>query len=278
MFFSDAELSSRFIIHKKNKLNSILDWLGEIVKDERLDCFFENKWGTYSATQFSPLKESNITHPAIVFVHGLWAQKEWYSWIGDCLASQGYFAFLFTVPSKTVLNPRQWSDGIRSAIDHLLNEKSLHDKICSGKIGVMGHSMGGLGALIAGSEDSRIKCIVGLAPAILPNFFSIPQEILRASIPIQLQIGSNDGIILPKNVKSFYNDLSSKKKSFIEIEGGNHMRFLDKTTISIMGEYMTRLGVLGGRLKDGEAKITYEEQHSISRNGFIEWFNHYLKQ
>jgi len=271
------KLYSRFIIHKKNKFNSILVWLGEIVKEESLEWFFENKWGTYSATQFSPLKESNMGHPAVVFVHGLWAQKEWYSWIGDCLACQGFFAFLFTVPSKTVLNPQQWSDGIRSAIDYLLNEKSLRDKICTEKIGVMGHSMGGLGSLIAGIEDSRIKCIVGLAPAILPEHINFPKEILGASVPVQLQIGSNDGIIPPKNVKSFFTDLSTSTKSFIEIEGGNHMRFLDKSTISIMGEYMTRLGLLGGRLKDGEASITFEEQHTISRNGFMDWFNRYLK-
>ena len=55
------------------------------------------------------------------------------------------------------------------------------------------------------------------------------------------------------------------------------MRFLDKTAISTIGEYFTRLGLLGRQLKDGRAEITFEEQHTISRNGFMEWFNHYLK-
>lgn len=253
--------------------------MSPMVKDGKPTHFFENKWGTYSAAHFYPPGESNITHPTIVFAHGLRAQKEWYSWIGDCLASQGYFALFFTVPSKKCLNPQQWSDGFRSAIDYLLSKKgSLYDKICPEKIGVMGHSIGGLGALIAGSEDPRIKCIVVLAPAILPERLSIPKEIYRFSIPIQFQIGSNDGIIPPENVKTFFNDLHSKQKSYVEIEGGNHMRFLDKTTISMIGEYVSRSGVLGRRLKDCRAKITFEEQHSISRNGFMEWFNHYLKQ
>ena len=246
--------------------------------DERLHCSFENEWGTYSANYFLPSKELNITHPAIVFTHGLWAQKEWYNWIGDCLASRGYFAFLFTVPSKRCLNPRQWSDGIISAIDYLLCEKKLHEKISPGKIGVMGHSMGGLGALMAVSEDSRIRCIVGLAPAILPEYLYLPKEILEIPIPVQLQIGSKDGIIPFENVKDFFSNLCSKKKSFLEIEGGNHMRFLDKTKVSTFGEYVTRFGVLGKRLKDGRAEITFEEQHALSSNGFINWFDRYLRQ
>ncbi|MCK4952893.1 hypothetical protein KAS14_03845 [Candidatus Bathyarchaeota archaeon] len=250
---------------------------GIVTKDGKLTQFFENKWGTYSVTLFYPPEELNVTHPAIVFAHGFWAQKEWYSWIGDFLASQGYLVLIFTVPSKLTFNPHQWSDGISSAIDYLFSENSLHNKICPGKIGVMGHSMGGLGTLIAGSKDSRIRCIVGLAPAILPEYLSIPKEIFGISIPTQLQIGSNDGIIPPENVKDFFADLSSKKKRFVEIEGGNHMRFLDETTISKIGDHMTRFGVLGGHLKDNSAKITFEEQHTISSNGFLEWFNNYLK-
>lgn len=242
--------------------------------------FFENKWGTYSATYFSPPEESNISHLTIVFAHGLGAQKEWYSWIGDYLAGQGYSAFLFTVPSKRLPNPEQWSDGIKSAIDYLLNkEGSLHDRIYPEKIGVMGHSMGGLGALIAAREDSRIKCIVGLAPAILPEVIrAIPKEGYSISTPIQLQIGSNDGLIPPENVKTFFDSLHSEQKSYIEIEGGNHMRFGDKTTVLMMGECMSRIGMLGRRFKDRKATITFEEQHSISRNHFMEWFNSYLKQ
>lgn len=228
---------------------------------------------------FFSSEESNIPHSTIVFAHGFQAQKEWYSWIGDCLANQGYSALLFTVPSKRLYDPQQWSDGIKSAIDYLLSkEGSLHDKIFPEKIGVMGHSMGGLGALMAGSEDQRIKCIVGLAPAVRPERLPILREICSISIPVQLQIGSHDGLISPENVKTFFESLHSEQKSYIEIDGGNHMRFADKTTSVTIGEYLSRLGILGKRFQDRKAKITFEEQHSISRSGFIEWFNRYLKQ
>ena len=142
------------------------------MKNTQSTFFFQNKWGTYSASYYDPSHEADVGYPAIVFVHGFRARKEWYSWIGKCLASQGYAAFLFTVPFPKLQDPHQWSDGIKSAIDYLVDKKHpLHDKICPERIGAMGHSMGGLGTLLAGYEDVRIKCIVGLAPAIIPHIF-----------------------------------------------------------------------------------------------------------
>lgn len=246
------------------------------MKDKQLTHFFENRWGTYSVTYFSPPEESNTSRPTIIFVHGFRAKKEWYSWIGECLAGQGYLALLFTVPSPKLPNPHQWSDGIKSAIDYLLNDQSpLGNMICSEKIGAMGHSMGGLGALMAGSEDSRIKCIVGLAPAVLPHLLANPKEICNLSTPIQLQIGSNDGLIYHENVRAFFDSLNSVQKSYVEIKGGNHIRFMNNTMIARIGEHIS--GILGRQFKDGRASITFEEQHSISSNSFVEWFNHYLK-
>jgi dienelactone hydrolase len=239
---------------------------------------FKNRWGTYSATRFSALDSSGSVNPTIIFVHGFRAKKEWYSWIGEFLANQGYSALLFTVPSADLPDPFQWSDGIKSAIDYLANRESqLHDATRIEKIGVMGHSMGGLGALIAGSEDSRIKCIVGLAPALMPEFITIPKGIYNIPAPVQLQIGECDGLIPPKNVKTFFDSLNSHQKEYLEIEGGNHIRFTDKAAVSMMGEYMSRFGMIGRQFKDRRARITFNEQHSISGKKFAEWFNHYLK-
>jgi dienelactone hydrolase len=248
------------------------------LKDKQLTYSFANKWGTYSATYFVS-SNADTVHSTIVFVHGFRARKEWYSWIGKCLASKGYSALHFTVPSNALKNPYQWSDGIRSAIDYLQNKESLvHNELCSEEIGVMGHSMGGLGALIATREDYRIKCTVSLAPAIIPQFISIPKDIASISAPVQLQIGSNDGLIPPETVKNFFNCLSSSQKSYVEIEGGNHIRFMDKSVVSIVGEYLSRFGVVGKLLKDRKATITFEEQHFKSSNSFVEWFDNHLKR
>ncbi len=91
--------------------------------------------------------------------------KELYTWVADSLVNQGYVTLLFTVPNNLLFEPHQWSDGFESAIDYLLNEKILAARIDPERIGVIGHSMGGLGALIAANKNACIKSVVGLAPA-----------------------------------------------------------------------------------------------------------------
>jgi predicted dienelactone hydrolase len=243
------------------------------------DFVFENKWGVYKATIYCPL-EQHISHPVVVFAHGFAAWKGLYKWVAESLMSQRYTALLFTVPNHFRIEVRQWSDGIRSAIDYLFSkENPLSDVICTEKVGAMGHSMGGLGALIAASEDSRINCVIGLAPAILPKyrlFLPIPRQVYEISIPIQIQIGSKDGIIAPKDVRAFYDDLSSKDKSLIEIQGGNHIRFIDKGKTAKVGKYMMPIGIMKGYFRDGTPEISFEEQHSISCNNFLECYRQHL--
>jgi dienelactone hydrolase len=164
---------------------------------------------------------------------------------------------LFNVPSRFSFNPWQWPDGIRSAIDYLSCQSS--DLIDLNRIGAMGHSMGGLGVLIAGSLDSRIKCAVCLAPPVHVNLFYLPK---RFGIPIQLQIGIRDKLVPAEKVKAFYADLSAVEKEIVEISGGNHVQFMDLP--------------LGGFL-DNRATVSVKEQHSASGRGFITWFDRYLK-
>ena len=248
------------------------------MENRKSNCSFQNRWGTYTATCYPPSHEPGTVHPVVLFVHGFMARKEWYSWIGEYLANHGYAAFLFTVPSPRLPDPHQWSDGFKSAIDCLADEgNQFHHMINFEEIGTMGHSMGGLGALLAGYEDSRIKCVVGLAPAILPEVFQIPERINALSKPVQLQIGSNDGLIPPLNVKAFFDGLSTVHKSYVEIKGGNHIRFMNKGSVSIIGEYLTRFGTLGSHFKDDKAKISFEDQHAKSSTSFLEWYQQHLR-
>lgn len=191
-----------------------------------LNCFFENKWGTYNATIY--YFEELDNRPVVIFAHGLAAWKELYTWVVDSLVKQGYVTLLFTVPNILRIRPHQWSHGFKNAIDYILGEKTLSRRVDFERIGAMGHSMGGLGALIAASEDPRIKCVEGLAPGVLPIFLKRHKEALSVLLPVQVQIGSEDKIVHPEHVKAFYDHLISEKKSFIQIPGGNHIQFTDK--------------------------------------------------
>ena len=239
------------------------------------NCFFENKWGIYNSTVYYP--EGLENQPIVIFAHGFSAWKELYIWVANSLVNQGYITLLFTVPNIFLIKPHQWSDGFKNAIDYILNEKTFSGRVNVEKIGAMGHSMGGLGALIAASEDQRIKCIVGLAPGVLPRFLKRHKEALNIHIPVQVQIGSKDKIVHSEHVKAFYDNLISDKKSFIEIPGGNHIQFTDKKNITVIGGSLAVLMGSDRQLVDKEPKISFEEQQSISRNNFLAWFNDCFK-
>jgi predicted dienelactone hydrolase len=236
-----------------------------------LNCFFENKWGTYNATIY--YLEELDNRPVVIFAHGFAAWKELYTWVADSLVKQGYVTLLFTVPNMLRIRPHQWSDGFKNAIDYILGEKTLSRRVDFEKIGAMGHSMGGLGALIAASEDPRIKCVEGLAPGVLPIFLKRHKEALSVLLPVQVQIGSEDKIIYPEYVKAFYDHLVSEKKSYIQIPGGNHIQFTDKRNITVIGDSLGALAGSERHLTDGPPKISFEEQQSISRNNFSAWFD-----
>jgi len=71
--------------------------------------FFENRWERIGLLIFL-LRRIELRASNDHFCTRIRAQKEWYGWVGDCLARQGYSALLLTVPSPGLPNPQQWSD------------------------------------------------------------------------------------------------------------------------------------------------------------------------
>ena len=247
----------------------------KLVQESSLDFTFQNEWGINTATIHYPIKEEIKPHPIVIFIHGFAAWKELYTWIANSLVSNGFGALFLTVPNRYGIDPIQWSDCIKGAINYLGNDSKTVEKVDNRKIGVMGHSMGGLGALLAASQDTRIKCIVGLAPAILPRYLPIPKEVFTLLIPIQIQIGDKDRIIPLNNVRKFYSTLYSMKKDLVEISGGNHIQFIDKK-IRIMGEKTIKSEVFKRFLRGGTAEISFEEQHAISERNYLRWLKTWI--
>jgi len=86
--------------------------------------------------------------------------------------------------------------------------------------------MGGLGALMAGSEDPEYSVLLVWLQQYCPSFCRFRRN-LYYSTPIQLQIGSNDGLI-PPETSDLLSRLNSKQKSYVEIKGGNTCGFWTK--------------------------------------------------
>jgi len=243
--------------------------------------FYVKPYGRYFATVRYPATSegwrkpkdtSAAPYPGIVVSNGLMGSEWNIKWIPKHLTTYGYVTICFTPPRKIFPYTTQWAYGFTGGIEKLktLNEKFLspiYNMVDIETFGVIGLSMGGGGCLEAtGAADSEIDAAVALAPA--PS-----DEALNASynitVPVQLQVGSNDGMVEPERVLPFYNDYISNDtvKEYLSITGGNHIGYID--------EFIARIAEFLGL--DNPKGIEFEKQHQISRKYFTAWFEYHLK-
>jgi predicted dienelactone hydrolase len=238
-------------------------------------------YGRYTATIrypakydgfFAPKNNSDAPYPGIVVANGF-AGSEWQiKWIPTHLVTYGYVTMCFTPPQKTLGDTTQWAYGFVKGIEKLKSHNSLWFSPISGILdtetfGAIGLSMGGGGCIEAtGLADSEIDAAVALAPVISDSSKNAAQNI---TVPIQIQVGNNDGIVPPESVLPYYSDLISEtlNKEYFSITGGNHIGFID----DFVARFAEYLGL------DDPKEIEFEEQRRISSKYFTAWFEYYLR-
>jgi dienelactone hydrolase len=237
-------------------------------------------FGTYSATirypttrdgWFAPKDTSASPYPGILVGNGF-AGSDWnIKWIPKHLTSHGYVTLCFTPPNKLLGNTSQWAYGFIGGIEKL---KSLNNNKFSPLYGILnedifgaiGLSMGGAGCIEAtGVLDSMIDAAVALAAASSNSSISAATNI---SVPVQIQVGSNDGMVPPHRVLPYYDDFipDTTVKEYLAIKGGNHIGFIDERVAS----FAEWIGI------DNPRGIEFKEQHRISSKFFTAWFKYYL--
>jgi pimeloyl-ACP methyl ester carboxylesterase len=165
---------------------------------------------------YYPTDTSQGTFGAIAFIpgyNGSWAALEW---TGPWLASFG-----FVVIGFEAVNPGDGDTArgtqLLSALDYLTQRSPVRDRIDPSRTAVIGHSMGGGGAMSAASKRPELKTAIGLAPAI----FSTNMTTMR--VPSLLMAGQNDTTVTPSYTKNFYNQIPrATEKAYVELTGGGH--------------------------------------------------------
>ena len=178
----------------------------------------------------------------------------------------------FTPPQKISGDTTQWAYGFVRGIEKLKSHNSLWFSPISGILdtetfGAIGLSMGGGGCIEAtGIAGSEIDTSVALAPASSNSSNDAAQNI---KVPIQIQVGNNDGMVPPERVLPYYSDLISDDldKEYLSITGGNHIGFID----DFVARFAEWLGI------DDPKGIEFEEQRRISSIYFTAWFEYHLK-
>lgn len=186
--------------------------------------------GYASSLMLYPEFDDKRALPVVIVMHGWMGSKEKMRWIGERVAQTGFAAFVITASNakKLFTQPKDWIENYQAALLSLKAENKraqspLQGRLDLEKISVIGHSMGGGGALFFSHEHSnRLKSIVALAP----YSRDANKEVHQIQAPTLILTGSKDSVAPPKMGSSFFEALdSSLTKKYQELENVGHNDF-----------------------------------------------------
>ena len=105
-------------------------------------------------------------YPGVVITHGGAARHEMYFWAAESLAEAGYMVLTLQIPTTASFH----YSATRAALDYLLSSEAsptatgefnpFRDELDATRLGLAGHSAGGVAVSRLGQEDPRIDAIV----------------------------------------------------------------------------------------------------------------------
>jgi triacylglycerol lipase len=186
--------------------------------------------GFSNATIFYPLTLS-FTPPfgAVAFVPGFRANQEIYNWWGPMLASLGIAVMIIdTNAPDDSLAAR--NAALVEAISFLKTENGnsespIEGRIDTSKLAIMGHSMGGGGALHAAAAlGDEIKAVIPFSPYCCELGQSFEGDFSGLTVPTLIFASAEDNIAPPDaHAKALYDSISSSThKTYAEFSTGDH--------------------------------------------------------
>jgi pimeloyl-ACP methyl ester carboxylesterase len=123
---------------------------------------FELPSGPVRFDLYRRTSRSSSSAPLVVLAHGLWRDRTRMAGWGQKLAQEGFVAAAMDMP--TLADYERNGRAINELIDSLCDEPIEGCRIDRTRIGVIGHSAGGLATFLAAAENPDIKLWVGLDP------------------------------------------------------------------------------------------------------------------
>ncbi|MFF9896228.1 alpha/beta hydrolase [Streptomyces longispororuber] len=164
-----------------------------------------------------PTSTADGTFGAVAIAPGYTALQSSIAWLGPRLASQGFV--VITIDTHTTVDqPASRGDQLLAALDHLTRRDSVRSRIDSGRLGVMGHSMGGGGSLEAAKDRPSLRAAIPLTGWNLDKTWS------EMRVPTML-IGADGDTIAPVATHSrpFYESLpSTLDRAYLELNNATH--------------------------------------------------------
>ena len=158
--------------------------------------------GTYGGVSISP---------------GFTEKQSAVSWFGPRLSSHGFVVIIFDTNSGTDY-PDKRATQLLAALDYLTGQSAVRDKVDPGRLAVMGHSMGGGGAIEATSRRTSLKASVPLTP--WHGTKNWPGVVTPTGI-----IGAQNDTVAPVATHAIplYEGLTNAaEKAYMELAGASH--------------------------------------------------------
>jgi dienelactone hydrolase len=166
---------------------------------------------------YYPTDTSLGTWGAVAVVPGYTASWEAEgAWMGHWIASFG-----FVVIGINTNTPTDWDTArgtqLLAALDYLTQRSPVRDRVDPQRLGVMGHSMGGGGAISAAQRRPSLKAAVPFAPA------SFSQDLSGVQVPTMIMGARDDGTVTPASLDRLYATLpTTTEGAFVELSSGGH--------------------------------------------------------
>jgi predicted dienelactone hydrolase len=173
--------------------------------------------GFGGGTIYYPTSTAEGTFGAVAVAPGYTASQSSLSWLGPRLASQGFVIFIIDTNSRYD-QPASRGDQLLAALDYLTTSSSVRDRIDASRLGVMGHSMGGGGALEATKDRPSLQASIPLTAWNTTKTWSTVQT-------PTLIVGAEDDSTASVTTHSerFYTGLpSTLDKAYLELAGASH--------------------------------------------------------
>jgi predicted dienelactone hydrolase len=180
---------------------------------------------------YYPTTTSEGTFGAVAISPGYTATWSSLAWLGPRIASHGFV--VIGIETNTLFDqPASRGDQLLAALDYLVEDSSVRNRIDPNRLAVAGHSMGGGGTLEAAADRPSLQAAVPLAPWNLDKTWS------EVQVPTLIIGGEND-TVAPVSTHSipFYTSIpSSSEKAYLELDGASH--FFPQTTNTPMAKQM----------------------------------------
>ncbi|GIG40660.1 alpha/beta hydrolase family protein [Cellulomonas phragmiteti] len=179
---------------------------------------------------YYPTTTSEGTFGVVAVAPGYTAGRSSMAWLASRIASHGFVVINIDTLTRSD-QPASRGRQLLAALDHVTSSSGVRDRVDASRQAVVGHSMGGGGALEAASSRPALQAAVPLTPWNLTKRWSSLQ------VPTFIVGAENDSVASVRtHAEPFYESLpAALPKAYLELNNASH--FAPNTTNSTIGRY-----------------------------------------